>query len=81
MNGNNNNPNPKGGYFPNQNPQQKQGQGQQKPGQPQGQPQQKQGQPNQGQPKQGQPAGEQTEQKKHGWCAAHKGPKAKCNCQ
>ena len=71
----------KGGFNPNagqQNPQQKQGQGQQNPQNPQ----QKQGQGGQphGQQKQGQQAG-QPEQKKNGWCASHKGPKAKCNCE
>lgn len=34
-----------------------------------------------GQHKQGQPAAAQPEVKKNGWCASHKGPKAKCNCE
>ena len=75
MNGNNQNP--KGGNPNAQNPNaQKQGQGQH-------QGQQKQGQPHQGKPeqKQGQAANPQPEQKKNGWCGAHKGPKGKCNCE
>lgn len=68
MNGNNQNP--KGGWNPNSNPQKNdKNQGQQKHGQQHGGSENKQGQA-------GQP-----EQKKHGWCASHKGPKAKCNCE
>lgn len=66
-----NNNNPKHGQNPNaghQNKDQKHGQA----GQHQGQ---------HGQQKQGQAGQQQPDQKKNGWCAAHKGPKGKCNCE
>ncbi len=70
---NDSNKNPKGGWNPNaQKDGQGQQQGQQKQGQQHGKSEQKQGQAGNAQ---------QPEQKKNGWCGAHKGPKAKCNCE
>ncbi len=68
MNGNNQNP--KGGFNPNAHAQKGEKH------------EQKHGQQNKhdNAPKHGQAAG-QPEQKKNGWCANHKGPKAKCNCE